>query len=95
MRFITIRRVLLFLFPKQKAYSDFIKVGKIDPKIDVLSEVNDCFRAFLASALEEFEENSSIRHEVCDLRSNEALYFVKIGSTGNFSEATDQAAGEK
>lgn len=40
-----------FLFPKQKEYSDFIKAGKVDMKIAVLSEVNDCFRSFLTSVL--------------------------------------------
>jgi len=42
--------------------------------------------------LERFEENHPVSHEICDLASNNTLYFVKIGSTGNFSEAVDQAS---
>jgi len=40
---------------------------------------------------EKFEENDSMRHEICDLLAGDTLYFVKIGSTGNFAEAVDQA----
>jgi len=40
-----------FQFAEHRPHSDFIKAEKIDPKIGVLSEVNNCFRSFLTSVL--------------------------------------------
>lgn len=41
----------LFSFVKRKPHSDFIYAESIDPKISVLSEVNNCIRSFLTSIL--------------------------------------------
>lgn len=39
------------IFIKEASYSDYFKAAKIDPKIDVLSETNNHFRAILTSSL--------------------------------------------
>lgn len=39
------------IFIKEATYIDYVKAEKIDPKIDVLSETNNHFRALLTSSL--------------------------------------------